>query len=175
MTPDLLDARGVRQARALAHPMRHRLLQEVGADGATTSQLANRLRTNKGNVAHHLGVLVDAGLLRRGRTRTVRGGTEQYFERAAQRIRFEGGPDGVTTTAMMQTLTEDLIGDPEALFNHRILRMTAPQAEALARHLDTTVHGLQPAGVREPAYGVVVSVYRRLGSPRRRPTGRTGS
>src|SRR5689334_5850869 len=134
--------------------MRHRLLQEVGADGATISQLANRIRTNKGNVAHHLGVLVDAGLLRRGRTRTVRGGTEQYFERVAQRIRFEGGPDGSATTAMMQTLTENLVGDPQALFNHRILRMTRRQAEAVARHLDETVHGLIPAGAREPTYGV---------------------
>ena len=48
MTTDLLDARNVRQARALARTMRHRLLQEVGADGATISQLANRIRTNKG-------------------------------------------------------------------------------------------------------------------------------
>ena len=161
MTTDLLDARNVRQARALAHPMRHRLLQEVGTDGATISQLANRIRTNKGNVAHHLGVLVDAGLLQRGRTRTVRGGTEQYFERTARRIRFEGGPEGVATTAMMQTLNEDLIGDPGALFNHRILRMTRSQAAAVARHLDETVHGLRPAGARERTYGVVVSVYRR--------------
>ena len=89
-TDDLLDVTETDQLRALGHPARMRLLLSVGADGATVSQLATRLGTNKGNVAHHLAVLERAGLVRRGRTRTVRGGTEQYFERVARRLRTPG-------------------------------------------------------------------------------------
>lgn len=160
-TLEFLDASSPAYAKAMGHPTRHRLLNEVGQDGATISQLANRLQTNKGNVAHHLAVLVNAGLLRRGRTRTVRGGTEQYFERVARRIRFEGGSDSGSTAAMMQNLSDELVADPEALINHRILRLTSHQATALRKHLDSIVHGLRPAGDREQTYGVVVSIYRR--------------
>lgn len=155
---DLLDATGPAYARAMGHPTRHRLLLELGENGATISQLANRLTTNKGNVAHHLNVLVQAGLVRRGPTRTVRGGTEQYFVRTAKRYRFAQAPDALA--AMMSNLTQALAGDQQALLNHRVLRLTARQAAALAAHLDAIVNNLEPAGDRERRYGVVVGVYR---------------
>lgn len=158
--PELLDATSPAHARALAHPTRHRLLLEIG-DGATVSQLTNRLQINKGNVAHHLNVLLEAGLVRKGATRTVRGGTEQYYVKPARRIRFENDHDPGPLVAMMENLAADLSGDPQALLNHRVLRMTARQAQALAAHLDQVVHRLEPADDREQRYGVVVSVYRR--------------
>lgn len=61
---DALDARSAAHRKALAHPTRHRILRSLGSDGATVSQLSHRLQTHKGNVAHHLKVLVDAGLVR---------------------------------------------------------------------------------------------------------------
>jgi DNA-binding transcriptional ArsR family regulator len=158
--PELLDATDPIRARALGHPTRHRLLLELGESGATVSQLAHRLMINKGNVAHHLAVLVDAGLVGKGPTRTVRGGTEQYYVRAATRIRFEGGPDNVALMAMMSNLADAIARDERALLNHRTLRLTARQAAALAARLDQLVHELEPAGEREQRYGVVVSVYR---------------
>ena len=162
---DLLDATGPAYAKAMAHPTRHRLLLELGGDGATISQLANRLTTNKGNVAHHLNVLVQAGLVRRGRTRTVRGGTEQYYVRAARRFRFEQAPDALA--AMMSNLTDELAADKNALLNHRVLRLSRQQAAALAAHLDAVINDLEPAAERELRYGVVVSVYRHGRSLRR--------
>ena len=65
---------------------------------------------------------------------------------------------------MMGNLTRELGADPDALLNHRVLKLTRRQAEALARHLDGVVHSLEPADEREPTFGVVVGVYRRLGS-----------
>jgi DNA-binding transcriptional ArsR family regulator len=158
LVTDLVDATGPVYAKALAHPTRHRLLLELGDGGATISQLANRLTTNKGNVAHHLNVLVQAGLVRRGPTRTVRGGTEQYFVRAARRFEFEQAPDALA--AMMSNLTDELAADQQALLNHRVLRLTRRQAAALAAHLEAVVDDLEPAGEREARYGVIVSVYR---------------
>ena len=159
MIDDALDASGPQYAKAMSHPARHRLLLELGQDGATISQLANRLNTNKGNVSHHLNVLVQAGLARRDRTRTVRGGTEQYYVRTAHRIRFENAPDALS--AMMTNLADELAADPDALINHRVLHLTRAQAAALATHLDSIVHSLRPAEEREPQHGVLVGVYRR--------------
>ncbi|GAB3930870.1 hypothetical protein GCM10029976_033610 [Kribbella albertanoniae] len=166
---DLFDATGAAHARALAHPTRHRLLLELGEGPATVSQLTNRLMINKGNVAHHLAVLVEAGLVRKGSTRTVRGGTEQYYDRPARAIKFEGGPENATLFAMMSNLANEIARDKQALLNHRILRLTEHQAAALTKHLDTLVHELKPAGPREQRFGVVVSVYRHGRRPTRAP------
>ena len=112
---------------------------------------------------------IQARLVRRGPSRTVRGGTEQYFVRAARRFRFEQAPDALA--AMMSNLTEELAADQQALWlNHRVLRLTRRQAVALATHLDAIVNNLEPAGERGALrYGVVVSVYRHGRNPQRQP------
>ena len=148
------------QLRAFSHPMRHRIWREVGTDGATVSQLTNRLATNKGNVAHHVKVLVAAGLLAPSRTRTVRGGTEQYYVAIARKLKLEGDVREARQ-AMFSTIVEELEADPDPLLNHRTIRLTRHQARALADHLDRVTVELEPAGEREASYGVLVSVYRR--------------
>ena len=157
---DLLDVTDTAQLQALGHPARMRLLLSVGVDGVTLSQLATRLGTNKGNVAHHLAVLERAGLVRRGRTRTVRGGTEQYFERVARRIRTPGGAASGRTAALLQTVAEEVdgaAGDP--LLHLRRLRMTPQRATALAAHLDRLVTDLPEGRASDPLYSVLVGLY----------------
>lgn len=144
--------------KALAHPTRHRILRALGADGATVSQLARRLRVHKGNISHHLAVLEGAGLARRGRSRTVRGGTEQYFERAATRLTFPPGDEGSATRAMLMSLADDVQGvDPH--LHHRRIRLSPHQADHLRRYLDGLVEGLDPASEREPTHNVLVGVW----------------
>ena len=70
--------------------MRHRLLFALGQGEATISQLAATLGSNKGNIAHHLKILTSAGLVRLAGTRQVRGGTEQYYRRASERLQSRG-------------------------------------------------------------------------------------
>lgn len=82
------------QFKALGHPTRHRLLFALGRGEATISQLAATLGSNKGNVSHHLKVLARAGLVQAASTRTVRGGTEQYYRRAFTRLAYD---DAATT------------------------------------------------------------------------------
>lgn len=163
MDPDLvddLDAGSPARLRALSHPLRHRILAALRRDGATISQLSHRLRTNKGNVAHHLGVLVAAGLARKGRTRTVRGGTEQYYVSVGRRVRFGGGRDGAPVRAMLATVADEIPPD-DHLLNLRRLRLTADQAAALGEHLEQVINDLRPAGPRELEHGVIVGVWRR--------------
>ena len=158
---DLLDVTDTDQLRALGHPARMRLLLSVGADGATVSQLAARLGTNKGNVAHHLAVLEKAGLVRRGRTRTVRGGTEQYFERVARRIRTPGGAASGHTAALLQTVADEVDAAPgDPLLHLRRLRMSPQQAAALAAHLDRLVGELPEGRATDPLYSVLIGAYR---------------
>lgn len=162
---DLLDLTDTAQLRALGHPARVRLLLAVGADGATVSQLATRLATNKGNVAHHLAVLERAGLVRRGRTRTVRGGTEQYFERVARRIRTPGGTASGHTAALLQAVADEVDAAPgDPLLHLRRLRMTPRQAAAVAAHLDRLVADLPEGRPADPLHSVLVGLYR-AGSP----------
>ncbi|GAB2777204.1 helix-turn-helix domain-containing protein [Amycolatopsis magusensis] len=160
--PEVLHATSPAQMRAFAHPTRHRIWRDLGPEGATISQLAHRLRVNKGNIAHHLGVLAEAGLVRKGPTRTVRGGTEQYFVKTAAKVRFGPGEDGVATKAMLATIADEIPAHDEgALLLHRVVRLTAAQARALQDHLESVVHDLAPANEREAEYGVLVGLYRR--------------
>src|SRR5690625_2448926 len=85
---DAVHATSPAQMRALSHPARHKLLRALAPEGATISQLSNRLAMNKGSVSHHLTVLREAGLVHKGPTRTVRGGTEQYFVPTAHKVLF---------------------------------------------------------------------------------------
>jgi DNA-binding transcriptional ArsR family regulator len=147
------------QTQALAHPTRHHIWRATGRDGATVSQLTHRLEINKGNVAHHVKVLVDVGLLRPDRTRTVRGGTEQYYVRTAHRLSVDG--DANATRALLASVADEVVGAQDPMLNHRTIRLTRHQARALAEHLDRVVNDLPPAGPDESTYGVLVSVYRR--------------
>lgn len=147
------------QRQALAHPARHHIWRAISREGATVSQLSHRLHTNKGNVAHHVKVLVEVGLLRPDRARTVRGGTEQYYVRTANRLTVEGDEDAVR--AMLTSIVDEVVGATDPLMNHRTVRLTRRQAQALAAHLDRVVNELVPAGPDEPTYGVLVGLYRR--------------
>lgn len=165
--PDLpLEVANAAQLKAMAHPLRNRVLFALGPEGATVSQLATRLRTNKGNVAHHLAVLERAGLARRGRTRTVRGGTEQYWERAARKIRTPSGPQAQPLTgALFEAVAHEVSHAPrEPLLHLRRVRLTHAQAAALAAHLERVVEELPEAPPGAPVHGVLVSVFEAGGS-----------
>ena len=162
---EVLETTDPRQLNALAHPLRNRILFALGPDGSTVSKLATTLATNKGNVAHHLAVLEGAGLVRRGPRRQVRGGTEQYFLRAARRLRTPGGGRAGHTAALLQAVAEEVDASPtDSLLTLRRIRLTPAQAASLAQHLERVVEELPEAGPREADHGVLVSVFR--ASPR---------
>ncbi|TCC38058.1 ArsR/SmtB family transcription factor [Kribbella speibonae] len=164
---DHLDVSSAAQFKALGHPLRHRLLFALGQEAATISQLAATLGTAKGNVAHHLGVLRDAGMVHVAETRQVRGGTEQYYRRSVRRFGFTGEGARANNTIALQAVAADLeTSDADPMFTVRNLRLTAAQAEELAATLERMVDDLTDAGPTESRYGVVVTVYR----PRQSPT-----
>jgi DNA-binding transcriptional ArsR family regulator len=144
------------QFKALGHPMRHRLLFALGREDATISQLAAMLGSNKGNVAHHLKVLVDAGLAQPAGTRTVRGGTEQYYRRAVRGLAYD---DAKTTQTAFQALAAEIAAaQPDPFLILRSLRLTPEHAEELT----ATLRGLADRdddGGDQPQYGLLLGLY----------------
>ncbi|MEV5962501.1 helix-turn-helix domain-containing protein [Kribbella sp. NPDC051952] len=159
--PDRFEVSSAEHFKALGHPLRHRLLFALGQEAATISQLATALGTAKGNVAHHLGVLRDAGMVRLAGTRQVRGGTEQYYERAARMFDFVGEGARANAAVSLQAVGAELAtADAEPLIVLRNIRLTRQQAAELSDQLEQIADGLTDAGPGESRYGVVVSVYR---------------
>ena len=72
------------QLRALADPLRATILDLLLERAATVAELAAALRRPKSTVAHHVNVLVEAGMLRAVRTRRVRAIDERYYGRTAR-------------------------------------------------------------------------------------------
>ncbi|SCL53729.1 Helix-turn-helix domain-containing protein [Micromonospora citrea] len=162
---DLLEVTTPAQFKALGHPLRQRLLFALGQRPATISQLAATLGAAKGNVAHHLKVLRDADMVRVAHSRQVRGGTEQYYQRGARRVRVAPG-HSAATAALLGAVAEEVSAAPgEPLLHLRHLRLTAAQADRLAAALSDLVEGAQDAGEDEPRYGVLVSLYRQAPPP----------
>lgn len=72
------------QLRALADPLRATILDLLLERAATVAELAAAVKRPKSTVAHHVNVLVEAGMLRVVRTRRVRAIDERYYGRTAR-------------------------------------------------------------------------------------------
>ncbi|MCW2767771.1 MAG: ArsR family transcriptional regulator [Nocardioides sp.] len=72
------------ELRAMADPFRSTLLDLVLERAATVTELAAAVERPKSTVAHHVKVLVDAGMLRVVRTRRVRAIDERFYGRTAR-------------------------------------------------------------------------------------------
>jgi DNA-binding transcriptional ArsR family regulator len=122
--PLSLDVDTPQQMKALADPVRHRILGIIQSRPATAKQIADRLKMPPGTIGHHLQVLESAGLAQVVARRLVRGIVAKYYTRTA-RIFTYNFPDVVTgkVPALVRFLTdardelaETLVdGSPEAL------------------------------------------------------------
>ncbi len=77
------------ELRAIADPLRSTILDLLLERAATVAELAAAVGRPKSTVAHHVKVLVDAGMLRVVRTRRVRAIDERFYGRTA-RVFFVG-------------------------------------------------------------------------------------
>lgn len=73
--------------RAMADPLRSTILDLLLERAATVTELAAAVGRPKSTVAHHVSVLVEAGLLKVVRTRRVRAIDERYYGRTARLFR----------------------------------------------------------------------------------------
>jgi DNA-binding transcriptional ArsR family regulator len=105
--PLSLDVDTPQQMKALADPVRHRILGIIQSRPATAKQIADRLNMPPGTIGHHLQVLESAGLAKVVARRLVRGIVAKYYTRTA-RIFTYNFPDVVTgkVPALVRFLTD---------------------------------------------------------------------
>lgn len=84
--PDSFVLRELAQIKALADPLRQRLLREFAQTPQTTKQAAHALKENPTKLYHHVETLAQAGLLKLVRTQQKRGTTERYYQAAAKQF-----------------------------------------------------------------------------------------
>lgn len=83
--------RTLRQVKALAHPLRLRILEELAAAPHTPKQVAGILGRKPTGLYHHVRVLEEAGLVRVTETRRKRGTIEKYYRAVASGVRVDPG------------------------------------------------------------------------------------
>lgn len=84
----------VHEAKALAHPLRLRILRLCGQRELTNKQLADRLDRDPGTVLYHVRQLVDAGLLEQSPVRTGDSGALEKPYRSTGRSWWLSDPLG---------------------------------------------------------------------------------
>jgi DNA-binding transcriptional ArsR family regulator len=86
MKPSLLPSRslGAREVRALAHPLRLRMLESLSDGPATASMLARELGESSGATSYHLRALAAAGLIVEDLDR--RKGRERWWQREPKTV-----------------------------------------------------------------------------------------
>ena len=78
--------RTTQELRALAHPLRLKLLEHFAGEPRTTMQVAALMGEPPTRLYHHVNALERAGILHLERTRKVRGTTERYLQIAKRQI-----------------------------------------------------------------------------------------
>jgi DNA-binding transcriptional ArsR family regulator len=95
------------QLRAIADPLRGMILDLLLERAATVSELAEAVNRPKSTLAHHVKVLVDAGMLRVVRTRQVRAIEERFYGRTARNYQVgRVRPEDVTPPPWPNELTD---------------------------------------------------------------------
>src|SRR5215471_18407018 len=140
---DVADrARATQELRALAHPLRLRLLEEFAGSPRTTMQVAAALGEPPTRLYHHVNALERAGILKLARTRRMRG----PLKNVAHLVFEEARSDLLAVLADPSKLAPG--AEPVAL---RMLLTTTPAQVALVRKkLMDLLHSIRKEHKRHP-------------------------
>lgn len=173
-TADVQIVREPEQLKALADELRSRIIFLLREHARSVTDLAERLDTPKGTVAHHVKVLESAGLVRVVRTRKVRAMTESYYGRTARLFLYDSN-DGESAdevrdiVAISLRMAADEItplnyADPEAIACSGVLRVRLDRkdAERFNRRLDKLMDEFRAADTPDGVpFGLAIAMYRR--------------
>ncbi|GAA4417157.1 hypothetical protein GCM10023148_14960 [Actinokineospora soli] len=157
------------EAKALAHPLRLRILRLCWQKELTNKQLADRLDRDPGTVLFHVRKLIAAGLLEQAEVRTGESGALEKPYRAKARSWWLEDPPGTGAEAAfapIEALQEELrAAGPESVrtFTRFALHLSPDDAAALdqrIRDLLDEYTATDHERVDQPAYGGVIVVHR---------------
>jgi DNA-binding transcriptional ArsR family regulator len=173
--PDTVELTTPAQLRAIADPLRSSLLDLVLERAASVSELATAVGRPKSTVAHHVGVLAGAGLLRVVRTRRVRAIDERYYGRSARMFYVGLGrrtPDGVPLppdfndfeVAAKESVAAYEAGQMRSFIRHA--RIPEERAAEFWKRVDEVIHEFDRlARSGDTVYGFAVGLYPMLDYP----------
>ena len=132
------------EAKALANPLRLRILRLCGDGPLTNEQLARRLRRDPGTILHHVRLLVATGFLEAAEPRDgARGSVERPYRSTGKSWAIDvGTADATGIIPMLDAFREELYeAPPEALISgSRAATWLTPQsARELSRRLKEIV------------------------------------
>jgi DNA-binding transcriptional ArsR family regulator len=165
---DRIVVRAPEQLRALADPLRATILDLLLERAATVAELAAAAQRPKSTVAHHVNVLVEAGMLRVVRTRRVRAIDERYYGRTA-RVFYVGvvnrpGEDPTTvhanalSVAAAESVPAHEADDLRSILRHA--RIPAQRAAEFWRRVDAVVREYsQLPRSGDTVYGFAAGLY----------------
>lgn len=132
----------VEEAKALAHPLRVRILRLCGQHDLTNKQLADRLDHDPGTVLYHVRRLVKAGFLQQAPVRTGQSGALEKPYRSTGRSWWLDSAladtDPADSLAPIEAFQDELReAGPEAIekFARFTLHLSAQDAETLNRRI----------------------------------------
>jgi DNA-binding transcriptional ArsR family regulator len=171
---DRIELTTPEQVRAISDPLRTTILGLLHERAATVTELASAVKRPKSTVAHHVGVLARAGLLRVVRTRRVRAIDERYYGRTARMFYIGLGKhaDGVALpldfndfeVAAQESAGAYENGQLRAFIRHA--RIPEERAARFWQRIDQAIHEfdrLPRSG--ETVYGFAVGLYPMLDYP----------
>ncbi len=147
------------QVKALADPLRLRILELMTAEPLTTKQAAMRLGEKPTRLYHHVDLLAQAGLIQLVETRRNRGTVEKYYRAAAGQYKLDYGrfeePEAFPNALRsLQALSQTVFGRPlpagwalgSPVFIHSRLHLPADKIAALQ---DQLLHWLEACQAAE--------------------------
>jgi DNA-binding transcriptional ArsR family regulator len=173
------------QVKAIADPLRMRLLEAFSDGPATTKQVAKSIGENATKLYHHVDALEKAGLVKLVETRPNRGTTEKYYQPVARRFRIQrgllalSGMDGalgtniadIVTYALEETVQDIRDSADAGMINgdtpdHPIsftrfqIRGTKEEIATVIKRLDEVLDSVRPIRSRRgKKYGMTMAFY----------------
>ena len=148
------------QFKALANPLRRRVIDLATERPATVAEFAEALGRPPGTVAHHVKVLAAAGLLEVVETRQVRSVTEHCYARTAPTFVMPNADE--REAQMMQDLGQArrTAQEGEASFvGVRFVRLPDDRARALVDEFVSRLEALaEESGRGDTVYGVMLGI-----------------
>ena len=129
------------EAKALAHPLRLRILRLCLDEALTNKELADRLGRDPATLLHHVRTLERTGFLAaQAERRGARGARERPYRATGKSWTIDVGEDPTQTMASLEAFRAELAESPEVALMTRVsMRLTPDDLHAFAERLQALV------------------------------------
>jgi len=160
---DELHVDTAERMKAFGDPLRLLIVDLVLERAMTVSELAERVGRPRGSVAHHVGVLVDAGLLQIVRTRKVRAIEERFYGRSATTyvMHHDSGKFPFLDEVLAEVDTDRAVADgaPTGVTYRRARIPTERAAEFAERLMQLALEFVAEPRSGETEYGMYLALF----------------